>query len=70
MVDIVVGAIPPAHNNQSNSDNKRRQADKKKAREKRQNKNDRRREVRDGVIVTLSTKKDRRSLQDRRKPVS
>ena len=36
-------------------------------RDRRKNKVDRRRSVRDGVIVTLSTRKDRRSGVDRRK---
>jgi hypothetical protein len=36
-------------------------------RDRRKNKVDRRRSVRDGVFVTLSTKKERRSGKDRRK---
>lgn len=36
-------------------------------RNRRKNKADRRRAMRDGVIVTLSTRKDRRSGRDRRK---
>ena len=36
-------------------------------RDRRKNKVDRRQSVRDGVIVTLSTRKDRRSGKDRRK---
>lgn len=37
------------------------------SRNRRKNKVDRRRAIRDGVIVTLSTRKDRRSGRDRRK---
>jgi hypothetical protein len=36
-------------------------------RDRRKNKRDRRRSVREGVIVTLSVKNDRRVLRDRRR---
>ena len=36
--------------------------------DRRKNKQDRRKSVRDGVYVSLSFKKDRRVLKDRRKP--
>jgi hypothetical protein len=36
--------------------------------DRRKNKQDRRKSVRDGVFVSLSFKKDRRVLKDRRKP--
>ncbi len=40
---------------------------KKKKKDRRNAKQDRRKSVRDGVIVTLSTKKDRRVSSDRRR---
>ena len=39
----------------------------KKSRDRRKNKQDRRKSVRDGVIVSLSFKKDRRVRKDRRR---
>ena len=36
--------------------------------DRRKNKQDRRKSVRDGVFVSLSFKKDRRMVKDRRKP--
>jgi hypothetical protein len=38
-----------------------------KRKDRRKNKNDRRKSVRDGVYVSLSYKKDRRVVKDRRK---
>ena len=43
---------------------------KKKKRERRANKQDRRKSVRDGVIVSLSFKNDRRVRKDRRRKIS
>ena len=43
---------------------------KKKKGEKRTNKQDRRKSVRDGVIVSLSFKNDRRVRKDRRRKIS
>ena len=70
MVDIIIGAtIPPAQNNQRERGQQRRPGPKGKVyKEKRKNKEDRRRTVRSGVIVTLSTYPDRRKTRDRRKP--
>ena len=42
----------------------------KKTRDRRKNKQDRRKSVRDGVIVSLSFKNDRRVRKDRRRAVS
>ncbi len=42
---------------------------KKKKGERRENKQDRRKSVRDGVIVSLSFKKDRRVRKDRRRKI-
>ena len=69
MMDIVVGAIAPVQDNQRNKDKKRRSApkDQKMIKERRKNKVDRRRGVRDGVVVTLSTQPNRRKNPDRRK---
>jgi hypothetical protein len=39
-----------------------------KRKDRRKNKQDRRKSVREGVVVSLSFKKDRRVLKDRRKP--
>ena len=67
MVDIVVGAIPPVQNNQGKNEQQRRPPGKKGVREKRKGKVDRRRSVRDGIVVTLSDRVERRQQPDRRK---
>jgi hypothetical protein len=66
-MDIVVGRIQPAK--EEGSRKKPFYKDGKKAlfKERRKNKRDRRQSIRDGVIVSLSTKNDRRALPDRRK---
>ncbi len=66
-MDIVIGRT--AYVNRDGAD-KRDPSDtvrKKKEKDRRKNKQDRRKSVRDGVVVTLSTKKDRRTSKDRRK---
>ena len=76
MVDITIGAIPPVQNNRSKGKQPRRQAPNKKlAKDRRKNKQDRRRSVRNGVVVTLSKEgnryvgyRERRQQVDRRKP--
>lgn len=71
MVDIVIGAaIPPVQNNPNRRENQRRQAPRKKkiVKERRKNREDRRQSVRDGIIVTLSNRPERREAPDRRKP--
>lgn len=68
MVDIIVGAIPAVHNNQSKKDKQRRPIPKKKVvKEKRKNRADRRQSVRSGVVVSLSKYPERRKQKDRRK---
>ena len=69
MVDIIIGgAISPVRNDLSNRDNSRRQAPKKKMiKNRRKAKADRRTNVRNGVIVSLSKYPKRRCGQDRRK---
>jgi hypothetical protein len=68
MVDIIVGAIPPVLNNQNKRENPPRSSyGKKSPKEKRHNRHDRRKDGRNGVVVTLSKYRDRRSGVDRRK---
>lgn len=64
---ITVGSTNPVKKDPSTSD-KNHTIDKKEVqRERRRNRKDRRKSVREGVIVTLSVKNDRRSGRDRRK---
>ena len=70
MVDIRVGLIQPVQNNRHRSGNQQQTLpfkNKQKGRERRKNKLDRRQNVRDGFVVTLSTQSDRRKRPDRRK---
>jgi hypothetical protein len=68
MVDIIVGAIPPVLNNQNKRENPFRSSPKKKATKgKRKSEQDRRKDVRSGVVVTLSKYPERRKGTDRRK---
>ena len=69
MVDIIIGgAILPVQNNLQNRDNQRRQAPKKKViKDRRKAKQDRRVNVRNGVVVSLSKYPERRRGKDRRK---
>ena len=66
-MDIVIGRT--AHLNKDSSQENAPQYFRRKKRiaDRRKNKQDRRKSVRDGVIVTLSSKNDRRVLRDRRK---
>ena len=66
-MDIVIGRIQPAKDERPRK--KPFKKDEKKAyfKERRRNKEDRRQGIRDGVIVSLSIKNDRRVLPDRRK---
>jgi hypothetical protein len=70
MVNIMVGGILPVDTNQGKRDNQRRSAGKKRARERRKNPIDRRRSVRDGIVVTLSEQTERRQQPERRKEPS
>ncbi len=66
-VDIVVLSTLPVKNDTS-KENATPQPHKQSApKNRRKNKHDRRKSVREGIIVSLSVKKDRRVLRDRRK---
>ena len=69
MVDIVIGAaIPPLHNNPDRRDRRQKRAPQQNTiKDRRKNKEDRRVEIRSGVIVTLSQHPERRRGKDRRK---
>ena len=67
---IVVGPTTNIHVGKSSKSSSDFNPKKKKKRERRKNKQDRRKSVRDGVIVSLSFKKDRRVRNDRRRTVS
>lgn len=69
MVDIMLGGgIVPVPNNEKQRENKSRRTLKKKpAKDRRKARKDRRKDVRSGVVVTLSKYPDRRSGTDRRK---
>jgi hypothetical protein len=65
-MDITVGSIQPT---KSDSDSLRvvPVAKSDRNRDRRKRKQDRRKNVRDGIFVSLSVKKDRRHPEDRRK---
>jgi len=66
-MQIVIGRLGSVN---EGSSRKKKPGDvprKKKKADRRENKQDRRKSIRDGVIVTLSTKKDRRVQKDRRR---
>lgn len=67
---IVIGQSTGVKRDGSQNKISYRKAAKKKKVDRRKNKQDRRKSVRDGVFVTLSTKKDRRTRADRRKSQS
>ena len=66
-MDIVVEKIHPAKKRGSNKNTTLSGGKKVRFKEKRKNKHDRRQSVRDGIIVSLSFKNDRRVVRDRRK---
>jgi hypothetical protein len=66
-MDIVIGPTAPVERARAKKRDPSDTAKKKKKQERRKNKQDRRKSVRDGVVVTLSTKEDRRKNKDRRK---
>ncbi len=66
-MDIVVGKIRPAKDERSQNKSFYKEGKKSNFKERRKNKQDRRKSVREGVIVSLSFKDDRRVLPDRRK---
>ena len=68
-MDIVIGPTVSVNRDRTNQRNPSDSTKKKKKEDRRKNKQDRRKGVRDGVLVTLSTKKDRRTKRDRRKKI-
>jgi hypothetical protein len=69
-MDIVIGGISP-HKKNPSEENVPLPAGKKGVKgNRRKRKHDRRRSVREGIFVSLSTKDDRRFLRDRRRAVS
>ncbi len=66
-MDIVVGKIQSAKEEGSHKKSFYKGVKKVNLKERRKNKHDRRQNVRDGVIVSLSFKNERRVLPDRRK---
>ena len=64
---IVIGQVNSASKNPLTQKPEESNRQKTQPRERRKRKQDRRKSVRDGVIVRLSFKKDRRSGRDRRK---
>ena len=66
-MDIVVGKIQSAKEEGTHKKSIFKDGKKSSFKERRKNKQDRRKSVREGVIVSLSFKDDRRVLPDRRK---
>ena len=66
-MDIVIGRTGSVNGDANRKKNRDGISSRKKKVERRKSKQDRREGVRDGVIVTLSTKKDRRNKKDRRR---
>ena len=69
-MDIVIGHTGSVNREGSRKKTQDEYSKKKKKADRRKNKQDRRKGVRDGVIVTLSTKKDRRIQKDRRRKIT
>ena len=63
-MDIVIGRTGSVNEDANRKKNRDGISSRKKKAERRKSKQDRRKGVRDGVIVTLSTKKDRRNKKD------
>jgi hypothetical protein len=66
-MNIIIGDTPVAGTNPDSGESTIPVLKKRHSREKRKNREDRRKSIRDGVVVTLSTKKDRRKQGGRRK---
>ena len=66
-MDIIVNRTISMNKDSSNSNRVIYIPGKGKRKDRRKNKHDRRKSVRDGVYVSLSFKKDRRVVKDRRK---
>ena len=69
-MDIVIGRTGSVSGDANRKKNRDGISSRKKKAERRKSKQDRRKGVRDGVIVTLSTKKDRRNRKDRRRKLT
>jgi hypothetical protein len=69
-MDIVIGRTESVNEDANRKKNRDDISSMKKKADRRKNKQDRRKGVRDGVIVTLSTKKDRRKKKDRRRKMT
>jgi hypothetical protein len=70
VMDIVIGRTANINKDASKENTPQYFGGKRKLVDRRKNSQDRRKSVRDGVIVTLSCKNDRRMLRDRRKKQS
>lgn len=68
-MDIVIGRTGSVNEDSSRKKNSGGMSQRKRKLDRRENRQDRRKGVRDGVIVTLSTKKDRRKRKDRRRKI-
>jgi hypothetical protein len=66
-MDIVIGRTAGVSRDGTNKRDPSWSAKNKQKEDRRKNKQDRRKSVRDGVVVTLSTKQDRRAHRDRRR---
>ena len=66
-MDITVGRTSSINKDSTGENASGYVSRRRKRKDRRKNKHDRRKSVRDGVFVTLSFKKDRRVLRDRRK---
>ncbi len=69
-MQIVIGPVTKIGVTKSSRNNSNSHPKKKKHVDRRKNKQDRRKSVRDGVIVSLSFKRDRRVRKDRRRKVA
>jgi len=66
-VDIVVGDIPYISKETSEKNSNLTVGKRSTHKDRRKNKQDRRRSVREGILVSLSVKDDKRVLRDRRR---
>ena len=66
-MDIIVGRTLSINKDSTNQNALGYVPKRRKRKDRRKNKHDRRKSARDGVFVSLSFKKDRRVLKDRRK---
>ncbi len=66
-MEIVIGRTTSAKRDGARNSNPSRNGIRRRKVDRRKNKQDRRKSVRDGVYVTLSTKNDRRVHRDRRR---